>query len=114
MRNTKVLFITEAAVIAALIGVGFATGFFGGSTVPDLTDKTFAEAVQIAEDAGDKIEQGEKVNDPEIEKGHIASQTPEPGEEAEEGTIPECGVDEPGNRGALLRHHVYGRFQSIP
>ena len=78
--------VIAAAVIAALIGVGFATGFFGGSTVPDLKDKTFAEAVQIAEDAGYKIEQGEKVNDPEIEKGHIASQTPEPGEEAEEGT----------------------------
>ena len=74
------------AVIAGLIGAGFATGFLGASKIPDLTDKTFAEAVEIAEDAGYKIKEGEKVNDPDIEKGHIVSQTPDPGEKAKPGT----------------------------
>ncbi|MDO4860678.1 MAG: Stk1 family PASTA domain-containing Ser/Thr kinase [Bacillota bacterium] len=85
-KKLIIAIVIAAAVVAGLIGVGFATGFLGSAKVPDLIDKTYEEAVQIAEDAGYKIQQGEEVTDPDIEKGHVASQTPEPGEKAKEGT----------------------------
>lgn len=77
-----------AAVVLAGLGVAFALGAFGGNTVivPDLEGKTLKQAQALAEEVGFEIEEGNQVNDPDIEEGCVVSQTPEANSTAKEGT----------------------------
>ena len=67
-------------VIAAAVGLGFATGLFGGASdeieVPDFRGKTLEEAQEEAEKLGLVIEEGDEVYSADQEEGLITSQTP--------------------------------------
>lgn len=74
------------ALIAIILGILFGTGVLGGGVdVPYVVGKTPDEAKIILEEAGLKMEIGEEVRSSDVEKGEIASQTPEKGEKLEKG-----------------------------
>jgi len=90
------------AIAGAVVVLGVILGFvFGGgdpATVPDLRNLTYEEAEQKAEEVGFKVEQGDIVNDPEIEAGKVASQTPEGNTTAKKGTTIKVNISKgPGN-----------------
>lgn len=55
------------------------------TTVPDLSNMTYAEAKAAAEDAGFKIEKGSSVYSDSVTKNHVADQDPGAGTEAKRG-----------------------------
>lgn len=84
----KLIAIVALVAITALAAVGYATGLFSGSaTAPDLKGLTYEQAQTKAEDAGYNIEKGGDVYDNDVEKGKVASQDPEAGAEAKEGSV---------------------------
>lgn len=90
------------SVIGAVVLLGIILGIvFGGgepATVPDLTGLTYEEAEVKADEVGFKIEQGDLVNDPEIEAGCVVSQTPEGNSTAKTGTTIKVNISKgPGN-----------------
>ena len=86
-----------AVVIAILLLLGGAAGgyiawqmgaFSSTKAAPDLMDKTFDEAKEIAESQGFKIKQGKDIYSSEYAEGRICQQDPSPGVEMpKEGTI---------------------------
>ncbi|MDD6043923.1 MAG: Stk1 family PASTA domain-containing Ser/Thr kinase [Eubacteriaceae bacterium] len=82
-KNRKKLFIGIAAGIAVLLialGVAFATGLISsGIDVPDLKNMTVKEAEEKLKELKLEIKVGEEVPSDDVEKGKIASQTPEQG-----------------------------------
>lgn len=96
----KKIIIGVIAGAAVVLGVILAFVFGGGepATVPDLTNMTYEEAEAKAEEVGFKIEQGDLVNDPDIEAGRVASQTPEGNSTAKTGTTIKVNISKgPGN-----------------
>ncbi|MBR3785096.1 MAG: Stk1 family PASTA domain-containing Ser/Thr kinase [Firmicutes bacterium] len=74
------------AFVAAIIGILFATGVLGsGVEIPTVTGMEPAAAEKLLEEAGLKVERGEDVRSEDVEKGQIASQSPEAGTRAEKG-----------------------------
>ena len=89
-------------VAGAVVILGIILGFvFGGgepAIVPDLRGMTYEEAEAKAKEVGFKIEQGDIVNDPEIEAGCVASQTPEENSTAKTKTTIKVNISKgPGN-----------------
>jgi len=86
-----------AIVIAVLLVLGGAAGgyiawqmgaFSSTKAAPDLMDKTFDEAKEIAESQGFKVKQGKDIYSSEYAEGRICQQDPSPGVEMpKEGTI---------------------------
>ena len=79
-KKKKILIAVIAAVVVlGGLGVAFAMGAFSGDpvVVPDLQGKTLQEAKAMAEEVGFEVEEGQQVNDPEIEEGCVVSQDPE-------------------------------------
>jgi serine/threonine-protein kinase len=86
-----------AIVIAILLVLGGAAGgyiawqmgaFSSTKAAPDLMDKTFDEAKEIAESQGFKVKQGKDIYSSEYAEGRICQQDPSPGVEMpKEGTI---------------------------
>lgn len=74
------------ALIAVVLGILFATGVLGGGVeVPKVVGLDPAAAEKMLEEAGLKVEKGEDVRSEDVEKGKIASQSPEAGDRAEKG-----------------------------
>lgn len=89
-------------VAGAVVILGIILGFvFAGgdpAPVPDLKGLTYEEAELKADEAGFKIEQGDLVNDAEIEAGCVVSQTPEAETTAKTGTTIKVNISKgPGN-----------------
>lgn len=96
----KKIIIGAAAGVVVILGIILGFVFGGGepATVPDLTGLTYEEAEQKAEEVGFKVEQGDIVNDPDIEAGKVASQTPKGNTTAKTGTTIKVNISKgPGN-----------------
>lgn len=87
-KKKKIMLIgIAAAVVLIILGILFATGFFGSEkTVPDLVGMTYSEAKDAAESDGFKIKKGEEVYDNEVEKGEVSTQSPNEGIKAKKGS----------------------------
>lgn len=76
-----------AAVILGVVAVGAITGLFGGKTaVPNLENKTYARAKEMAEEAGFKVKKGSSVYDDKVKKGKVVSQNPGANQKAKKGS----------------------------
>ena len=73
------------ALIAVVCGILFATGVFGGIEVPKVIGMDPETAESQLEELGLKVEFGEDVRSEDVEKGQVASQSPEAGEKLEKG-----------------------------
>ena len=78
-------------ILVALVAIGvlcWALMGQGGdkAEVPDVTGKTTEQAIQIIEDAGFEVGTTDSAYDPNVESGHISSQTPKGGSKAEKGS----------------------------
>ncbi len=92
-KRRKAILITTA-IILLLAGLGGAYiawqmgAFSSTKAAPDLLDKTFDEAKEIAESEGFKVKKGKDIYSSEYAEGRICQQDPEPGVEMQkEGTI---------------------------
>lgn len=78
-----------AGALIVLLIVLYATGVLGGKSkeveVPDLTDMTISEAKDAVKKLDLKIKKGDEVPSPDIEEGHIVSQTPKKGSKVQRG-----------------------------
>lgn len=77
-KKWPVILLVALLLIAGIFGVLFATNTlsFGKVTVPSVTDLSYSEARKVLEDAGLKIEKGDKVNSDSIDAGNVAKQSP--------------------------------------
>lgn len=93
ISKRKIFVIVASCIIllAGIIGLGAMLGWFGGDDesviVPDLSGKTFAQAEEIVEKLGLKIEKGESVYSPIHEEGLITSQSPSKYSNVSEGKV---------------------------
>ena len=92
-KRRKAILITTA-IILLLAGLGGAYiawqmgAFSSTKAAPDLMDKTYDEAVALAESEGFKVKKGKDIYSSEYAEGRICQQDPEPGVEMQkEGTI---------------------------
>ncbi|MBQ3370664.1 MAG: Stk1 family PASTA domain-containing Ser/Thr kinase [Mogibacterium sp.] len=92
-KRRKAILITSA-IILLLAGLGGAYiawqmgAFSSTKAAPDLMDKTYDEAVALAESEGFKVKKGKDIYSSEYAEGRICQQDPEPGVEMQkEGTI---------------------------
>ncbi len=89
-RKMIVAGVALITIVGLAIGILYATGkiHFGKKqvSVPDVTDLTYTEAKDTLEDAGLKVERGEKVNSDDVKEGKVAKQDPQYRETVDEGT----------------------------
>ncbi|MDY2960317.1 MAG: Stk1 family PASTA domain-containing Ser/Thr kinase [Hornefia sp.] len=87
-KKKKIIAIVAGVVLltAAVFGALLAT--FGGKKVevPNVVDLTYSEAKKSIEDAGLKVERGDKVTSDKVEAGKVAKQNPKAYEKVEKGT----------------------------
>lgn len=103
-KKQKILIAVIAAVVVlGGLGGAYALGAFGGNTVivPDLQGKTLQEAKALAEEVGFEVEEGQQVNDAEIEEGCIVSQDPEANSTAKEGTTIRVNISKGPSNGEV-------------
>ena len=92
-KRRKTIAITAVIILLlAAMGGGYAAwrmgAFSSTKAAPDLLDKTYEEAVEIAESQGFKLKKGKDIYSSEYTEGRICLQDPEPGVEMpKEGTI---------------------------
>lgn len=92
-KRRKVLAIVTAIVLVlCAAGGGYAAwkmgAFSSTKAAPDLLDKTYDEAVKVAEAEGFKIKKGKDIYSSEYAEGRVCQQDPQPGVEMpKEGTI---------------------------
>ena len=103
-KKKKILIAVIAAVVVlGGLGVAFAMGTFSGDpvVVPDLQGKTLQEAKAMAEEVGFEVEEGQQVNDPEIEEGCVVSQDPEANSTAKKGTTIRVNISKGPSNGEV-------------
>ena len=103
-KKKKILIAVIAAVVVlGGLGVAFAMGAFSGDpvVVPDLQGKTLQEAKAMAEEVGFEVEEGQQVNDPEIEEGCVVSQDPEANSTAKKGTTIRVNISKGPSNGEV-------------
>lgn len=90
-KKKKMIFAVAAGVIlftAVVFGALIGTGVIGGKKVevPNVVDLSYSEAKKSLEDAGLKVEKGDKVSSDTVDKGKVAKQDPKAYEKVEKGT----------------------------
>lgn len=92
-----------AVVIAALLGVAFATGLFAKKDieVPNFKGMTIEEAEKEAEDIGIKVEIGEYEFSNEYDQDKIMSQDPEEGEMVAKGDVVTIDISKGEDKGVV-------------
>lgn len=92
-KGKKKIIIAAIALLAVagiVVGALYASGklHFGKKqvSVPNVTDLTYSEAKETLEDAGLKVERGEKVDSDDVKEGRVARQDPQYRETVDEGT----------------------------
>ena len=88
-KSKKGLIIAIIAIlaVAGVFGALYATGMISfGTTVPDVTGKSYTEAKSTLESAGFKCEKGDTVASDDIDKGYVATQNPSANSKAKKGT----------------------------
>ena len=78
-------------ILVALVAIGVLCWAFMGQggnqvEVPDVTGKTTEQAIQIIQDAGFEVGTKDSAYDPNVEAGHVSSQSPKGGNKAEKGS----------------------------
>ncbi len=91
-RRKVVAIVTAILVVLGAAGGGYAAwkmgAFSSTKAAPNLLDKTYDEAVEIAESEGFKVKKGKDIYSSEYAEGRICQQDPQPGiEMPKEGTI---------------------------
>lgn len=105
-KNKKKIAIIAAAVIvalAALVGIGFATGLFDKKDieVPDFKGMTIEEAEDKAEDLGIEVKIGKYEFSTEYEQDQIMDQDPNHGEMVAKGDTVTVDISKGGERGVI-------------
>ena len=96
-RKRKLILLISGIVLLVMVGfvaAGFATGFFGSSSVevPDLRGKTLEEAETALEKVGLKISEGDLVFSSEYEIGEVVSSDPTPGSMVKKNSTVEVNI----------------------
>lgn len=84
-KKRRIIAIVAAICLIPLLVLGVKALTTAKTTVPDLSNMTYAEAKAAAEDAGFKIEKGSSVYSDSVTKNHVADQDPDAGTEAKRG-----------------------------
>ncbi|MBM6990902.1 MAG: Stk1 family PASTA domain-containing Ser/Thr kinase [Mobilibacterium timonense] len=84
-KKRRIIAIVAAICLIPLLVLGVKALTTAKTTVPDLSNMTYAEAKAAAEDAGFKIEKGSSVYSDSVTKNHVADQDPGAGTEAKRG-----------------------------
>lgn len=105
-KNKKKIAIIAATVIvalAALVGIGFATGLFDKKDieVPDFRGMTIEEAEDKAEDLGIEVKIGKYEFSTEYEQDQIMDQDPNHGEMVAKGDTVTVDISKGGERGVI-------------
>lgn len=89
-NNKKTIGIAVAAVAAIVViaaaVLAFSGVFASGDPIPNVKDKSVAEATQILEDAGFKVGKTTEIFDDEIASGNVVNTDPEAGTKREKGS----------------------------
>jgi serine/threonine-protein kinase len=90
-----------AAAAAALVLIGILVALFAGGDpiiVPDLRGMPLEEAIELADEVGFKVEEGDYVSDSEVPEGCVVSQTPKANGTAKKGATIRVNLSKgPGN-----------------
>lgn len=102
-KKRKIIIGAAAAVLLLVIGLGIvASGAFSSTKqVPDLSDKTVAEAKKVAEKEGFKLKEGAEVYSADIAEGRICQQDPKGGTEAKKGSTITVNVSKGSKEGMV-------------
>ncbi len=102
-KKRKIIIGAAAAVLLLVIGLGLvASGAFSSTKqVPDLSDKTVAEAKKVAEKEGFKLKEGAEVYSADIAEGRICQQDPKGGTEAKKGSTITVNVSKGSKEGMV-------------
>lgn len=84
-KKRRIIAIVAAICLIPLLVLGVKALTTAKTTVPDLSNMTYAEAKSAAEDAGFKIEKGSSVYSDSVTKNHVADQDPGAGTEVKRG-----------------------------
>lgn len=109
-KNKKLVIL--GVIIALLLvggGIGAAKLFiFGKIDVPDVVELSYTEAKSKLEDAGFKVERGDRVYSDDIDKGKVARQDPEAHTKAKKGSIITLNISAGKETGAVPK--LVGKF----
>lgn len=102
-KKRRIIIGAAAAVLLLVIGLGLvASGAFSSTKqVPDLSDKTVAEAKKVAEKEGFKLKEGAEVYSADIAEGRICQQDPKGGTEAKKGSTITVNVSKGSKEGMV-------------
>lgn len=102
-KKRNIIIGAAAAVLLLVIGLGLvASGAFSSTKqVPDLSDKTVAEAKKVAEKEGFKLKEGAEVYSADIAEGRICQQDPKGGTEAKKGSTITVNVSKGSKEGMV-------------
>lgn len=84
-KKRRIIAIVAAICLIPLLVLGVKALTTAKTTVPDLSNMTYAEAKSAAEDAGFKIQKGSSVYSDSVTKNHVADQDPGAGTQAKRG-----------------------------
>lgn len=84
-KKRRIIAIVAAICLIPLLVLGVKALTTAKTTVPDLSNMTYAEAKTAAEDAGFKIQKGSSVYSDSVTKNHVADQDPGAGTQAKRG-----------------------------